>query len=92
MNSLCHGGDVVTLKELIDYEEKTVAKKEIASNESVRLILMAFDDDEAWSSSPRHADALLAVSEGEATVNYEGAERKLRAGDVICFDEGAFIP
>lgn len=49
MNSVCHGGDVVTLKELIDYEEKTVAKKEIASNESVRLILMAFDDDEALS-------------------------------------------
>lgn len=44
MNSVCHGGDVV---ELIDYEEKTVAKKEIAFNESVRLILMAFDDDEA---------------------------------------------
>lgn len=47
MNSVCHGGDVATLKELIDHEEKTVAKKEIASNESVRLILMAFDDDEA---------------------------------------------
>lgn len=47
MKSVCHGGDVATLKELIDYDEKTVAKKEIASNESVRLILMAFDDDEA---------------------------------------------
>lgn len=47
MNSVCHGGDVVTLKELIDYEEKTVAKKEIASNGSVKLILMAFNDDEA---------------------------------------------
>lgn len=47
MNFVCHGGDVATLKELIDYEEKTVAKKEIASNESVRLILVAFDDDEA---------------------------------------------
>lgn len=47
MNFVCHGGDVATLKELIDCEEKTVAKKEIASNESVRLILKAFDDDEA---------------------------------------------
>ena len=47
MYSVCHGGDVAALKELIDYEEKTVAKKEIASNESVRLILMAFDDHEA---------------------------------------------
>lgn len=53
MKSVCHGGDVATLKELIDYEEKTVAKKEIASNESVRLILMAFDDDEALSYPPR---------------------------------------
>lgn len=47
MNFVCHGGDVATLKELINYEEKTVAKKEIASNESVRLILMAFEDEEA---------------------------------------------
>ena len=39
------------------------------------------------NSSPRHADALLAVSEGEATVDYEGAERKRRAGDMICFDK-----
>ncbi|WP_167627201.1 hypothetical protein [Aedoeadaptatus pacaensis] len=47
MNFVCHGGDVATLKELINYEEKTVAKKEIASNGSVRLILVAFDDDDA---------------------------------------------
>ena len=47
MNFVCHGGNVATLKELINYEEKTVAKTEIASDESVRRILMAFDDDEA---------------------------------------------
>ncbi|WP_135122038.1 hypothetical protein [Aedoeadaptatus pacaensis] len=39
------------------------------------------------NSSPRHADALLAVSEGEAAVDYERAERKGRAGDMICFDK-----
>ncbi len=87
MNSVCHGGDVVTLKELIDYEEKTVAKKEIASNESVRLILMAFDD-EALSPHRAPTDALLTILEGEATVVYEEVEHKLRAGHMICFDEG----
>lgn len=88
MNSVFHGGDVVTLKELIDYEEKTVAKKEIASNESVRLILMAFDDDEALSPHRAPTDALLTILEGEAAVVYEGVEHKLRSGDMICFDEG----
>lgn len=87
MNSVCHGGDVVTLKELIDYEEKTVAKKEIASNESVRLILMAFDD-EALSPHRAPTDALLTILEGEAAVVCEGAECKGRAGDMICFDKG----
>lgn len=88
MKSAFHGGDVATLKELIDYEEKTVAKKEIASNESVRLMLMAFDDDEALSPHRAPADALLTVLEGEAAVVYEEAEHKLRTGDVICFDKG----
>lgn len=88
MKSVCHGGDVATLKELIDYEEKTVAKKEIASNESVRLILMAFDDDEALSPHRAPADALLTVLEGEAAVDYEGDEHKLKAGEMICFDKG----
>ncbi len=74
MKSVCHGGDVATLKELIDYDEKTVAKKEIASNESVRLILMAFDDEEALSPHRAPADALLTVLEGEAAVDYEGDE------------------
>lgn len=87
MKSAFHGGDVATLKELIDYEEKTVAKKEIASNESVRLILMAFDD-EALSPHRAPADALLTVLEGEAAVDYEGDEHKLKAGEMICFDEG----
>ena len=87
MKSAFHGGDVATLKELIDYDEKTVAKKEIASKESVRLILMAFDDDEALSPHRAPADALLTVSEGETAVDYEGAKRKRRAGDMICFDK-----
>lgn len=39
------------------------------------------------SSSPRYADALLTVSEGEATVVYEEVEHKLRAGHMICFDK-----
>ena len=34
------------------------------------------------------ADALLTVLEGEATVVYKEVEHKLRAGDMICFDEG----
>lgn len=40
------GGGVATLKELIDYEEKTAAKREILSNDAMKLILMAFDRDE----------------------------------------------
>lgn len=64
-----------------------MAKKEIASNESVRLILMAFDD-EALSPHRAPADALLTILEGETAVVYEEVEHKLKAGDMICFDEG----
>lgn len=65
-----------------------MAKKEIASNESVRLILMAFDDDEALSPHRAPADALLTILEGETAVVYEEVEHKLKAGEMICFDEG----
>ena len=33
------------------------------------------------------SDALLDVSEGETAVDYEGAERKRRARDMICLDK-----
>ncbi len=50
------------------------------SNKRVRLILMAFDD-EAVGPHRVPKGALLAVDD-------VGAEHKLFAGDVICFDKG----
>lgn len=88
MNLSFKGGDVATLKELIDYEEKTVAKREILSNDAMKLILMAFDGDEKLSLHRAPADAVLTVLEGEAKVNYEGEDHELKAGDLIYFEEG----
>lgn len=88
MNISFKGGDVATLKELIDYEEKTVAKREILSNDAMKLILMAFDGSEKLSPHRAPADAVLTVLEGEAKVNYEGEDHELKAGDLIYFEEG----
>ena len=88
MNLSLKGGDVATLKELIDYEEKTVAKREILSNDAMKFILMAFDGDEKLSPHRAPADAVLTVLEGEAKVNYEGEDHELKAGDLIYFEEG----
>lgn len=88
MKPLYQGGDVATLKELIDYEEETIAKREILSNNDMKLILMAFDGGEKLSPHRAPANAVLAVLEGEAKVNYEGEDHELKAGDIIYCEEG----
>ena len=50
MKHLFQGGDVATMKELIDYEDEAIAKREILSNDGMKLILMAFYGGE--SSAP----------------------------------------
>ncbi|CAC9933657.1 cupin domain protein [Aedoeadaptatus coxii] len=88
MNPLFKGGDVATLKELIPYEADTVAKKEIASNAGMKLILMAFDAGEKLSPHRAPANAILTILEGEGKVDYEGDAHELKAGDMIYFEEG----
>lgn len=88
MKPLFQGGDVAALKELIDYEDETIAKREILSNDGMKLILMAFDNGEKLSPHRAPANAVLAVLEGEAKVNYEDEDHELKAGDIIYFEEG----
>lgn len=54
----------------------------------MKLILMAFDGGEKLSPHRTHANAVLAILEGEAIVNYEGEDHELKAGDMIYFEEG----
>lgn len=68
MKPLLQGGDVAALKELIDYEDETIAKREIFSNDDMKFILMAFDGGEKLSPHRALANAVLAVLEGEAKV------------------------
>lgn len=54
----------------------------------MKFILMAFDGGEKLSPHRAPANAVLAVLEGEAKVNYEGEDHELKAGDIIYFEEG----
>lgn len=54
----------------------------------MKLILMAFDGGKKLSPHRAPTNAVLAVLEGEAKVNYEGEDHELKAGDMIYFEKG----
>ena len=88
MKPLFQGGDVAMLKELVDYEDEAIVKREILSNNDMKLILMAFDGGEKLGPHRAPASAVLVVLEGKAREDHEGEEQALKGGDMIYFEEG----
>ena len=44
MNSIVKSGEVMKLKDLISYEEGSIANLDVVSNGTMKFVLMAFDE------------------------------------------------
>lgn len=45
MNSIVKSGEVMKLKDLISYEEGSIANLDVVSNSTMKFVLMAFDEE-----------------------------------------------
>ena len=72
-----------SLAELVDYEEGRVVSRTFAQNQTVSLTLFAFDAGEGVSTHTAPGDAMVQVLDGEATVDIDGNQSTVRAGEVI---------
>ncbi len=87
MNQSVKAGEVFKLAELLPYEEGSIVNMDIASNEAMKFVLMAFDDGTGLSPHRAPGDALVFALDGKAVIGYEGKEYPIEAGQTFRFEK-----
>ena len=85
MNAAVKPGEVMYLKDLISYEEGSIANLDIVHNETMKFVLMAFDAGTGLSPHRAPGNAIVFASDGEAVIGYEGEAHTVRAGECFHF-------
>jgi quercetin dioxygenase-like cupin family protein len=75
--------EVLTMSELVAYQDGAVVSRQITKAEAGNVTLFAFDKDQELSEHTAPFDALLHVLEGEAEIKISGKPYQLKTGDAI---------
>jgi len=81
--STAEKSQVLTLNNMITYQEGAVVSRQITKTEAGNVTLFAFDKDQGLSEHTAPFDALVHILEGGAQVTISGKPFDLKAGDVI---------
>ena len=76
---------VLHLKDLVQYQDGTVASRMIISNKSGSITLFSFDEDEGLSEHTAPFDAVVTILDGECEVWIQGVTHQMKEGDTIIF-------
>jgi len=76
-------GKVLTLKDLVAYQDGTVASRMIISRDAGNITLFSFDRDEGLSEHTAPFDAVVTILDGECEVRVAGEISRLKDGDSI---------
>ena len=87
MNNIIKSGEVMKLKDLISYEEGSIANLDVVSNDTMKFVLMAFDEGTGLTPHRAPGNAIIFALEGKATIGYEGKGYTLSAGENFRFDK-----
>lgn len=74
---------VVSLANLVEYQEGSVVSKTIIKKETGTITLFAFDQDQGLSEHKAPFDALVYVFDGEVEIKISGKPYVLSAGEMI---------
>lgn len=86
MNKNVKANEVFELKNLINYEEGSIANMDVVSNPSMKYVLMAFDDGTGLTPHRAPGNAIVFALEGKATIGYEGKNYEISAGECFKFE------
>ncbi|MDO8842636.1 cupin domain-containing protein [Methanocalculus sp.] len=78
-------GKVITLPELVDYREGTVASRMIISNKAGSITIFSFDENEGLSEHTAPYDAVVTILDGECEVWVAGQTFEMKKGRTIIF-------
>ncbi len=82
-------GKVLSLPELVDYAEDTVASRMIINNKAGSITLFSFDENEGLSEHTAPYDAVVTILEGECEVWVAGQTLQMKEGQTIIFPANA---
>ena len=75
--------EILTMAELVSYQEGSVVSRQITKAEAGNVTLFAFDQGQELSEHTAPFDALVHVVDGEAEIIISGKSFNLKAGDAI---------
>ena len=87
MNNLVKAGEVMKLKNLIQYEEGSISNLDIVSNPTMKFVLMAFDEGTGLQPHRAPGNAIIFALEGKAVIGYEGKDYTTSAGENFRFEK-----
>ena len=87
MTDLIHAGQPTELKNLISYEEGSIANLDVAHTDNMKFVLMAFDEGTGLTPHRAPGNAILTALEGKAIIGYEGKDYELNAGESFRFEK-----
>ncbi|MDO5044640.1 MAG: cupin domain-containing protein [Coriobacteriia bacterium] len=88
MNELVEPNKVFKLGDLVDYQDHKVVNLDVVKNDSMKFVVMAFDDGTGLSEHTAPAEALIFALDGEGLITYEGEEHIIKAGENFHFANG----
>lgn len=87
MNQNIKTNEVFELKNLINYEEGSIANVDIVSAPTMKYVLMAFDEGTGLTPHRAPGNAIVFALEGKAIIGYEGKDYDLSAGECFRFEK-----
>ena len=87
MNNIVTPGQPLALKDLISYEEGSIANLDLVSAPNMKYVLMAFDAGTGLTPHRAPGNAILTALDGKATIGYEGKDYELTAGQSFRFEK-----
>ena len=87
MNNILKTGEVFKLKDLIQYEEGSISNLDIVRNDTMKFVLMAFDEGTGLQPHSAPGNAIVFALEGQAVINCEGKDYNISAGENFRFEK-----
>jgi quercetin dioxygenase-like cupin family protein len=78
-------GKVIRLKDLVAYQDGTVASRMIVFKDAGNITLFSFDEGERLSEHTAPFDAVVTILDGECEVWVAGETHRLKEGETIIF-------
>lgn len=78
-------GKVLSLKDLVQYQNGTVTSRMIISKKAGSITLFSFDEDEGLSEHTAPYDATVTILDGICEVWIAGETMELKTGETIIF-------